>query len=154
MLTCEAAVAVARVRHLHAAALQRLLNCEFREFLNGCPMLGAVVCRTCARAASQRLYAMTRLIRMLTDRASAAGSGSCVLPLPDSAALTITLVLCPFTPSNPNELALKANEIVAIANKLDPRTGAEVDLRMEIGSPVSSHRRRPSSRRRITAIRS
>jgi len=38
----------------------------------------------------------------------------------------------PFTPSNPTELALKENEIVAITGKLDPRTGADADPRLEV----------------------
>ena len=37
-----------------------------------------------------------------------------------------------FTPSNPNELELKEDEIVAVMGKLDQRTGAEVDPRLEV----------------------
>ena len=38
----------------------------------------------------------------------------------------------PFTPTTQSELALKENEIVAIMGKLDPRTGSEVDPRIQL----------------------
>ena len=79
---------------------------------------------------------MTRLIRVLTERArlqqEANGTSAPGLPPLDPAALTFARALYPFTPSNASELALKENEIVAITGKLDPRTGAEADPRMEV----------------------
>lgn len=82
-------------------------------------------------------YAMTKLIGILQERAQAqaAANGGALpgqLPPLDPASLTFARALYPFTPSNPTELALKENEIVAITGKLDPRTGAEVDPRMEV----------------------
>ncbi|CAA7268884.1 unnamed protein product [Cyclocybe aegerita] len=123
------------------------LNNEFRDFVNGRPVQGPAG-PPAPKASKKPLiifllalfgvpYAMTKLIRILSDRAKAqAAANGGVLPgqLPplDPSSLTFARALYPFTPSNPNELALKDNEIVAITGKLDPRTGAEVDPRMEV----------------------
>lgn len=83
-------------------------------------------------------YAMTKLVRLLQERAQAqamANGGLLAdetLPPLDPSTLTFARALYPFTPSNANELALKENEIVAITGKIDPRTGQEVDPRMEV----------------------
>jgi len=50
----------------------------------------------------------------------------------DPSSLAFARTLYPFAASNPNELSLKENEIVAIMGKLDPRTGMEVDPRMDV----------------------
>jgi len=82
---------------------------------------------------------MTKLVRILSERAraqAAANGDGTVLPgqMPplEPAMLTFARALYPFTPSSPMELALKENEIVAITAKLDPRTGIEVDPRLEV----------------------
>ena len=54
------------------------------------------------------------------------------LPPLDPSQLTFARALYPFEASSPAELALKENEIVAIMGKLDPRTGAEADPRLDI----------------------
>lgn len=85
-------------------------------------------------------YAMTKLVRILQERARAQqGPHGALLPgqqhpLPplDPSQLTFARALYPFQPSNPNELGLKENEIVAIMGKLDSRTGMEVDPRLEV----------------------
>ncbi|KAF8651135.1 hypothetical protein AX16_004858 [Volvariella volvacea WC 439] len=85
-------------------------------------------------------YAMTKLIKILQERAQAqqaAGGVGLVqapngLPPLEPSMLTFARAIYPFTPSNTSELALKENEIVAIMGKLDPRTGQEVDPRLEV----------------------
>ncbi|KAG1884377.1 Peroxin 13, N-terminal region-domain-containing protein [Suillus subluteus] len=74
-------------------------------------------------------YAMTKLIKILNERAIQIG----VSPLGPST-LTFARAVYPFTPSSPSELALRENEIVAITGKLDPSTGVEVDPRLEVES--------------------
>jgi peroxin-13 len=81
---------------------------------------------------------MTKLVRILSERArvqAASNGGGAVLdqmPPLEPAMLTFARALYPFTPSSPMELALKENDIVAITAKLDPRTGTEVDPRLEV----------------------
>jgi len=80
---------------------------------------------------------MTRLVRILSERAraQAAANGGLLpgqMPPLEPNMLTFARALYPFTPSSPMELALKENEIVAITAKLDPRTGTEVDPRLEV----------------------
>lgn len=81
---------------------------------------------------------MTKLVRILSERAreqAASNGDSAVLgqmPPLEPAMLTFARALYPFTPSSPMELALKENDIVAITAKLDPRTGTEVDPRLEV----------------------
>ncbi|KAF4616593.1 hypothetical protein D9613_008286 [Agrocybe pediades] len=122
-------------------------NSEFREFINGKPVQGPAGPPP-PKASKKPIiifllaifgvpYAMTRLIRILNERAQAqaAANGGALpgqLPPLDASSLTFVRALYPFTPSNPAELPLKENEIVAITAKLDPRTGAEVDPRLEV----------------------
>ncbi|PFH49454.1 hypothetical protein AMATHDRAFT_147673 [Amanita thiersii Skay4041] len=131
---------------------------EFREFINGKPVQGPLgpphSNRQQPRASKKPLYifllaifgipfAMSKLIKILQRRiqtqqqqqqqVQAAGGGQ---PPPpgglDPSTLTFARALYPFSPSNATELALKENEVVAIMGKLDPRTGMEVDPRMEV----------------------
>jgi len=125
-----------------------VMNSEFREFINGRPIQGPMGPPP-PKASRKPIiifllaifgvpYAMTKIIRILSERAQAqaAANGGLIgpngLPPLDPSALTFARALYPFTPSNPTELGLKENEIVAIVGKLDPRTGAEVDPRMEV----------------------
>jgi len=117
---------------------------EFKEFINGRPVQGPVPGPP-PKASKKPLiifflaifgipYAMTKLINILAARAAEqqqqqlALSGQSL----DPSSLTFARALYPFTPSNPTELALKENEIVAIMGKLDPQSGAEVDPRVEV----------------------
>lgn len=122
------------------------LNNEFRDFINGRPVQGPAPQQP--KASKKPLiffllaifgvpYAMTKLIRILNERAQAqaAANGGALpgqLPPLDPASLTFARAVYAFNPTNPSELALKENEIVAITGKLDPRTGAEVDPRLEV----------------------
>ncbi|KAF8189408.1 Peroxin 13, N-terminal region-domain-containing protein [Pholiota molesta] len=124
------------------------LHSEFGDFIKGRPVHGPAAGPPQPKASKKPLiifllaifgvpYAMTKLIRILQERAQAqaAANGGALpgqLPPLDPASLTFARAVYPFTPSNPTELALKENEIVAITGKLDPRTGAEVDPRMEV----------------------
>ncbi|KAJ7089370.1 Peroxin 13, N-terminal region-domain-containing protein [Mycena belliarum] len=117
---------------------------EFREFVNGRPVQGPQPAPP--KASKKPLiifllaifgipYAMTKLVQLLNERAR--NNPGALPPLSpgapvDPAALTFARALYPFTPTTPVELALKANEIVAIMGKLDPRTGVEVDPRAQI----------------------
>ncbi|KAJ7484554.1 Peroxin 13, N-terminal region-domain-containing protein [Mycena latifolia] len=120
---------------------------EFREFINGRPVHGPHPQGTPPPKASKKPliifllaifgipYAMTKLVQILNERAR--NNPGALPPLvpgapPDPANLTFARALYPFTPTTPSELALKANEIVAIMGKLDPRTGVEVDPRAQI----------------------
>ncbi|KAJ7652208.1 Peroxin 13, N-terminal region-domain-containing protein, partial [Mycena rosella] len=121
---------------------------EFREFVNGRPVQSPHPQGPPAPKASKKPliifllaifgipYAMTKLVQILNERArNNPGALPLLAPgaLPlDPAALTFARALYPFTPTTPSELALKANEIVAIMGKLDPRSGAEVDPRAVI----------------------
>ncbi|GLB39225.1 putative peroxin 13, N-terminal region [Lyophyllum shimeji] len=119
------------------------LTHEFREFTNGRPIQGPRGPPP-PKASKKPLiifllaifgvpYAMSRLIRILQERAQAqAAATGALLPPLDPSTLTFARALYPFTPTTPSELGLKENEIVAIMAKLDPRTGAEVDPRMEV----------------------
>ena len=123
------------------------LDTEFREFVNGRPIQGPMGPPP-PRASRKPLiifllaifgvpYAMAKLINILDERAKAqaAANGSLLpgqLPPLEPSALSFARAVYLFTPTNPNELGLKENEIVAIIGKLDPRTGAEVDPRMEV----------------------
>ena len=123
------------------------LNNEFRDFVNGRPIQGPQG-PPGPKASKKPLiifllaifgvpYAMVKLIRVLQERAQAqaAANGGALpgqLPPLDPSSLTFARALYLFTPSNPTELALKENEIVAITGKLDPRTGGEVDPRLEV----------------------
>jgi len=124
------------------------LNSEFREFINGRPVQGPQQGPPRPKASKKPIiifllavfgipYAMTKLIRLLQERAQAqaAANGGLLpgqLPPLDSSSLTFARALYAFTPSNPNELSLKENDIVAITGKIDPRTGAVVDPRLEV----------------------
>jgi len=120
---------------------------EFREFINGRPVHGPHPQAPSGPKPSKKPliifllaifgipYAMTKLIQILSERARATGQpllpGQQLPPL-DPASLTFARALYPFTPTTPSELALKENEIVAIMAKLDPRTGSEVDPRVQL----------------------
>lgn len=124
---------------------------EFREFVNGKPVqgpLGPPAQSNQPRASKKPLiifllaifgipYAMTKLIKILQERAQQQAQNGVLIPgqpLPplDPSQLTFARALYQFQPSNPTELALKENEILAIVGKLDPRTGMEVDPRLEV----------------------
>ncbi|KAG6881656.1 hypothetical protein C0993_000532, partial [Termitomyces sp. T159_Od127] len=123
------------------------LNNEFREFVNGRPVQGPRGPPP-PKASKKPLimfllaifgipFAMSKLIRVLQERArvQAAANGGLLpgqLPPLDPSTLSFARTLYPFTATNQNELGLKENEIVAIMGKLDPRTGAEVDPRMDV----------------------
>jgi len=123
------------------------LQHEFRDFVNGRPLQPSQPNQP--KPSKKPLiifflaifgipYAMTKLIKILQERAreAAAQNGGLLpgQPLPplDPSQLTFARALYPFQPSNPTELALKENEIVAIMGKLDSRTGMEVDPRLEV----------------------
>ncbi|KAK0502443.1 Peroxin 13, N-terminal region-domain-containing protein [Armillaria luteobubalina] len=74
-------------------------------------------------------YAMTRLIKLLSEKAQREQQQHAVQGPLDPANLAFARALYPFDPTNQQELALKENEIVAVVGKLDPATGAEVDPR-------------------------
>ncbi|KAE9393967.1 hypothetical protein BT96DRAFT_1049299 [Gymnopus androsaceus JB14] len=82
-------------------------------------------------------YAMTKLVRILAARAEAQAQapaqapGQLTAPL-DPSTLTFARALYPFTPTNPSELSLKENEIVAIMGKWDQARALEVDPRIEL----------------------
>ncbi|KAG5353074.1 hypothetical protein C0989_010697 [Termitomyces sp. Mn162] len=123
------------------------MNHEFREFINGRPVQGPRGPPP-PKASKKPLimfllavfgipYAMSKLIRILQERAQARAVAHGGLlpgqfPPLDPSTLSFARTLYPFTATNQNELGLKENEIVAIMGKLDPRTGAEVDPRMEV----------------------
>ena len=112
---------------------------EFRKFINGKP-----VQRPTQKASKKPLilfllvvlgipYAVTKLMKVIQEHAEANGSAILgQLPPLDPASLTFVRAKYAFTPSNPNELELKEDEIVAVMGKLDQRTGAEVDPRLEV----------------------
>ena len=120
---------------------------EFREFINGRPVQGPQGPPP-PKASKKPIimfllaifgvpYAMTKIIRILQERARAQAVAQGLLPngqLPplDPSTLTFARAVYPFTATNQNELGLKENEIVAIMGKLDPRTGMEVDPRLEV----------------------
>lgn len=126
------------------------MNHEFREFMNGRPPVPGQAPRgpPPPKASKKPIimfllaifgipYAMTKLIRLLQERARNQAVAQGLLPdgqLPplDPSTLTFARAVYPFTPTNQNELGLKENEIVAIMGKLDPRTGMEVDPRLEV----------------------
>jgi len=123
------------------------LNSEFREFVNGRPIQGPTGPPPQKPSKKPLVffllaifgipYAMSKLIKLLNERAQAqaAANGGLLpgqLPPLDPSTLTFARAIYPFTPSNPSELGLKENEIVAIMGKLDPRTGMEVAPRMEV----------------------
>ena len=126
------------------------LNHEFRDFMSGRPVAPAGSPPSQPRASKKPIiifllaivgipYAMTKLIRLLAEKAQreAQANGGVMpgqLPPLDPGSLTFARALYPFTASNANELTLKDNEIVAIVGKLDPRTGVEVDPRLDVGN--------------------
>ncbi|KAF5349248.1 hypothetical protein D9756_009406 [Leucocoprinus leucothites] len=73
---------------------------------------------------------MHKLIRLLASRQPPHPSHPQSLPPLDPSQLQFARALYAFQASNPNELALKENDIVAVIAKLDPRTGMEVDPRV------------------------
>ncbi|KAG6809889.1 hypothetical protein H0H92_014270 [Tricholoma furcatifolium] len=123
------------------------MNHDFREFINGRPIQGPQGPPP-PKASKKPIimflvavfgipYAMTKLIRLLQQRAQAqaAANGGLMpgqLPPLDPSTLTFARALYPFTSTSQTELGLKEDEIVAIMGKLDPRTGMEVDPRMEV----------------------
>ncbi|KAG5642469.1 hypothetical protein DXG03_002747 [Asterophora parasitica] len=118
------------------------MGAEFRDFVNGRPgPRGPPPPKASKKPLIMFLlaifgipYAMTKLIRILQERARTQNAGLLPGQLPplDPSTLTFARAMYPFAPTNGNELALKENEIVAIMAKLDPRTGSEVDPRMEV----------------------
>lgn len=123
------------------------MNSEFREFLSGRPVQqGTSGGQQLPPKASKKPivlfllaifgipFAMTKLIRLLQERARVQGLLPNGQPLPplDPSSLTFARTVYPFTATNQNELGLKENEIVAIVGKLDARTGMEVDPRLEV----------------------
>jgi peroxin-13 len=117
---------------------------EFREFINGKPVHGPMGPPGPKPSRKPLIifflaifgvpYAMTKLIKILNERAMQQQQAQ-ISPGPlDPSTLTFARALYPFTPSSPSELALKENEIVAIMGKLDPSTGVEVDPRLEVES--------------------
>lgn len=118
---------------------------QFQDFVNGKPVLppGQAPPRASKKPLIMFLlaifgipYAMTKLIKILGERQQQQ-QGQMVLPgqpLPplDPSQLTFARAKYPFTPSNPTELPLKEDEIVAITGKLDPTTGVEVDPRLDV----------------------
>lgn len=135
----------------------RQLKSEFKGFMQGKPVTPNAM-STPGSAPSPRAsrkplivfllaifgipYAMTKLIRVLQERAAqqqltqpVMGPNGQLVHLPplEPSMLTFARALYPFEASNPSELALKEDEIVAIMGKLDPKTGAEVDPRLEVG---------------------
>lgn len=116
---------------------------EFREFINGKPVQGPLG-PPAPKPSKKPLiffivaifgvpYAMSKLIKILNERAQEQQSQIGTVPL-DPSTLTFARALYPFAPSSPSELALKENDIVAIMGKLDPTTGMEVDPRLEVES--------------------
>lgn len=119
---------------------------DFREFINGRPVQGPLPGPQHTKPSKKPLiifllaifgipYAMHKLVKILSERARAQNGGMLpgqALPPLDPSSLTFARALYPFVPSNQTELALKENEIVAIMGKLDPRTGAEVDPRLDV----------------------
>lgn len=120
------------------------LQVEFREFVNGKSVQGPAG-PPAPKPSKKPLiifflaifgvpYAMSRLVKILNERAQQQGQiGPSLGPI-DPSTLPFARALYPFTPSSPSELALKENEIVAVMSKLDPRTGTEVDPRLEVES--------------------
>ncbi|KAL4078115.1 Peroxin 13, N-terminal region-domain-containing protein [Scleroderma yunnanense] len=120
------------------------LQAEFREFVNGKPVQGPAG-PPASKPSKKPLiifflaifgvpYAMSRLVKILNERAQQQQHGQIGASLGpiDPSTLPFARALYPFTPSAPSELALKENEIVAVTSKLDPRTGTEVDPRLDI----------------------
>ena len=124
------------------------MNNEFRDFVNGRPVQGPSRGPPAPKPSKKPIimfllavfgipYAMTKLIRVLQERAREQAAAQGLLPngqLPplDPSTLTFARAVYQFDASNQSELALKENEIVAIMGKLDPRNGMEVDPRMEV----------------------
>jgi len=124
---------------------------EFRDFVNGKPIQGPTPPNQPKPSKKPLIifflamigipYAMSRLIRLLNARQAALPPSSQNpngLPPLDPSSLTFARALYSFTATSPSELSLHPNEIVAIMGKLDPRTGLEVDPRLEVsgsGSP-------------------
>ncbi|KAF9239259.1 Peroxin 13, N-terminal region-domain-containing protein [Melanogaster broomeanus] len=111
------------------------LQGEFREFINGKPPSRKPLIFFFL-AIFGVPYAMSKLIKILNDRAQEQQQGQIGTQLGplDPSTLTFARTLYPFAPSSPSELALKENDIVAIMGKLDPTTGTEVDPRLEVES--------------------
>ncbi|KAK2467630.1 hypothetical protein APHAL10511_000485 [Amanita phalloides] len=124
------------------------LQHEFRNFIDGKPVHGPVGAPQRPRASKKPLYifllaifgipyAMSKLIQILQRRAQAeaAANGGLLpgqLPPLHPSSLTFVRALYAFGATSQNELSLKENDIVAITGKLDPRTGMEVDPRIEV----------------------
>ncbi|KAJ7201625.1 Peroxin 13, N-terminal region-domain-containing protein, partial [Mycena pura] len=124
---------------------------EFREFINGRPVQGPHP-QPPPKASKKPLiifllaifgipYAMTKLIQILNERARNNPNAPLLpgqpLPPMDPSTLSFARALYPFTPTTPSELALKENEIVAVMGKLDPKTGGEVDPRVQLENDES-----------------
>jgi peroxin-13 len=82
-------------------------------------------------------FAMNKLVRVLAARAEAQAQAQAqapgqIGPPLDPSSLSFARALYPFTPTNPSELALKENEIVAIMGKWDQTKALEVDPRVEL----------------------
>jgi len=134
------------MRELITGAPAPQMQSEFRQFVNGRPVQGPQLPPPNAPKPSKKPliiflmaifgipYAMTKLIHILNERARNNPNALPGQPLPplDPSALTFARALYPFTPSTASELALKENEIVAIMGKFDPRTGGEVDPRLQL----------------------
>ncbi|KAF7314560.1 SH3 domain-containing protein [Mycena kentingensis (nom. inval.)] len=120
------------------------MQSEFRDFLNGRPVQSAAPFAGAPKPSKKPLvifllamvgipYAMTKLVHILNERAlTNPNPNPNLLPPLDPSLLTFARALYPFTPSTASELALHENDIVAITGKLDPRTGGEVDPRLQL----------------------
>lgn len=139
---------IAGRRTITGAPTANGLQHEFRDFIGGRPVQGPPGPPQRPKMSKKPLYifllaifgipfAMSKLVKVLQQRAQAeaAANGGALpgqLPPLDPSSLTFARALYPFTASNPNELSLKENEIVAITGKLDPKTGMEADPRLEV----------------------
>jgi peroxin-13 len=111
---------------------------EFRAFVDGKPVQGPSPRPKARRgplivfllAAIGVPWAMHRLIRALAARQAALPPPPGALPPLDASQLSFARATHAFNPQAPSELALKADDIVAIVAKLDPRTSMEVDPRL------------------------
>ncbi|KAJ7598742.1 Peroxin 13, N-terminal region-domain-containing protein [Mycena floridula] len=127
------------LKDLLTGNLHRNTNHEFRQFINGQPVQGPRPPKPSKKPLIIFLlaifgvpYAMTKLMRILNERAAKDGVVAGPAGPLDPSSLTFARALYPFNASTPTELTLKQEDIVAIIAKLDPSTGTEVDPRMEV----------------------
>lgn len=109
------------------------MHSEFRDFLNGRPVqppppkLNKKPIIIFLLAIFGFPYAMAKLVGLLSAQHTARQ-----LPPLDPSKLSFARALYAFVPSGPAELELREGEVVAITAKLDKRTGAEVDPRLDV----------------------